>query len=95
MSYVEQVAARIRRMVRANGAAGAVDSPELYMFYALLALTVGRDVTREHVHDAWAAWASIRQPNHPLIRPFHELSEEEQLADEPFRQAIAAVAQEF
>jgi hypothetical protein len=92
MSYIQQVAWRIRAIVRSNGTVPNDEDDDLYIFYALLALTVGEAVTRGNVHDAWAAWASIRRPSHDDIRPFGELSEEDQLEDEPFRIAIAEVA---
>jgi len=95
MSYIEQVAAKIRARARSRYTGVTEEDNDLYLFYALLALTVGEAVTRENVHDAWAAWASLRRPNHDDLRPFAELGEEDQLQDEPFRRAIIDVARDL
>lgn len=62
----------------------------LYRLYALLALTVGADVTNEHVHDAWSVWMADDEPNHRSLTPFDRLSPEVQEMDTPFRDAIRA-----
>jgi hypothetical protein len=64
------------------------EDPAPIRLYALLALVVGDDVTREHVHDAWAMWRSTTMPQHPAIRPFDELSATTQDLDQPYVDAI-------
>jgi hypothetical protein len=91
MTYIEAVADEIQRRLPAG-----VTSPDrdrgLYLLYAVLALTVGERVTREDVHDAWAAWMVLQGSSHSALRPFAELPAEEQERDEPFRKAIQEVA---
>jgi hypothetical protein len=90
-TYIEAVAEEIHRRLPAG-----VTSPDrdrgLYLLYAVLALTVGERVTREDVHDAWAAWMALQGSSHSALRPFRELPAEEQERDEPFRKAIQEVA---
>lgn len=90
-SYIERVAAAIFAELH-PGQAGLKPVGELYLGYAVLALVAGEDVTLENVHDAWAAWATRHCPDHPALRPFAELPPAERARDEPFRQAIRAVA---
>ena len=66
--------------------------PGLYRTYAVLALTVGADVTREQVHDAWSSWRSASQPNHRSLVPFDQLPAEAQVLDDPHVKAIRDVA---
>jgi hypothetical protein len=91
MTYIEAVADEIHRRLPAGVAAPDRDRG-LYLLYAVLALTVGEQVTREHVHDAWAAWTALQGSSHSALRPFPELPAEEQERDEPFRKAIQEVA---
>jgi hypothetical protein len=65
---------------------------DLLRLYALLALTVGEDVTLENVHDAWSAWRAVSKPDHPSLVPFAELSPEVQALDAPYAEAIRQVA---
>jgi predicted membrane-bound mannosyltransferase len=64
----------------------------LYRLYALLALTVGTDVTQEHVHDAWSAWRIEDVPDHRSLKPFSLLTPDVQMLDQPYVDGIAAVA---
>jgi hypothetical protein len=57
-----------------------------------LVLAKGEDATAADVHDAWAAWKADREPDNPHIRPFAELDEATQAADEPFAAAIRQAA---
>jgi hypothetical protein len=93
VSYVDDVAEAIRARV-ATGNLPDADTAPLFRLYAVLALARGEAVTLEDVHDAWAAWMSGRDPEHPSLRPFDELSDEVQRADVPYRDAIRAVARE-
>ncbi|MGH2782798.1 MAG: DUF7701 domain-containing protein, partial [Thermoleophilaceae bacterium] len=53
----------------------------------------GRAVNAVDVHHAWAAWMQERDPHHRSIKPFEELDAETQSSDEPFVEAIRAVAE--
>jgi len=93
MSYIEAIAHRIRAAAYADRSIPeAENDDDLYLFYAILVLTVGEAVTQENVHDAWAAWASLKQPQHSSLRPFSQLSDRARLRDERFRRAIVEVA---
>jgi hypothetical protein len=93
LSYVDEVAQAIRARV-ASGSLPDADTAALFRLYAVLAFAKGQAVTLEDVHDAWAAWMSGRDPQHPSLKPFDELSAEVQGADAPYRDAIHAVARE-
>jgi len=91
MSYLTDVAAAIRREVD-PALLPADDTDSLFTIYAVLALAKGTAVTTEDVHNAWAAWMSGRQPDHPSIQPFAALSPAVQREDIPFVEAIHRVA---
>ncbi|MGA2009652.1 MAG: hypothetical protein ABSH51_03810 [Solirubrobacteraceae bacterium] len=91
MSYVDDLADAIRRRVPTALVPGA-DTAGLFRIYAVLALAKGEDVTLEDVHDAWSAWMSGLDPAHASLTPFAELSAEVQHADQPYLDAIRAVA---
>lgn len=61
-------------------------------FYGLLVLTVGKDCTQKHIHDAWSLWQNQTQPEHRSLIPFEELSREVQEFDEKYRVAVVEVA---
>ncbi len=98
MSYIEEIANRIYERLQARsvvpGAPVAMPENErgLYLIYAVLALSVGETVTREDVHNAWAAWIALQGRNHRALHPYSRLTPEEQDRDEPFRIAIQEVA---
>ena len=94
MSYVSEVAGRIRREVPPEVLPDG-DTDLLFLIYATLALTLGEDVQPEHVHDAWAAWMAYQNPSHDSIKPFEELDPETKREDEPFVNAIAKVASQL
>ncbi len=91
MTYIEEIASSIHRRVY-PGRSLPDDDRGLYLIYAVLALTVGAEVTRNHVHDAWSAWKAMTDPGHESIRPFDELGTEVQREDEPFVAAIREAA---
>lgn len=87
MTYVEEARRRLlSELPELEGDEGLLD------LYAVLVFTRGWRVTPEDVHDAWALWASRKNPGHPSIVPFCELDEAVQGLDEPFADAIATVA---
>lgn len=68
------------------------DDDALFVSYAVLMRAKRTGVTTEDVHDAWAAWMLGRDPQHPAIVPFAELSPAAQGMDVPYAQAIRAAA---
>jgi hypothetical protein len=91
LTYVSDIAKQIRREVPPDVLPEG-NTDLLFLFYGVLALTVGKNVRPEHVHDAWAAWMAYHDPSHESIRPFDELSSETQRQDQPFVDAIRKVA---
>ena len=91
MTYIEDVADEIHRRLPTR-----LQSPDrergLYLIYAVLVLTVGEQVTREDVHNAWAAWMAFEGRIYTSVKPFLDLSAADQERDEPFRKAIQEVA---
>lgn len=82
VNYLDQIAEAIRREVSQNK----------LPVYAVLALAKGTEVSLEDVHNGWAAWMIDNEPNHESIKPFNELSADVKSEDEPYLQAIRAVA---
>lgn len=91
MNYVSEVAERIRREVPPEVLPDG-DTDLLFLIYATLALTMGKNVGPEQVHDAWAAWMTYQEPSHESIKPFDELDPETKQEDTPFADAIKRVA---
>lgn len=60
--------------------------------YVLLALTVGKDCTLEHIHDAWSVWCNNRDKQHRSLKPFAELTPDVQELDRKYRDAVVKVA---
>lgn len=92
MTYLDELATVIERQVPAD-LLPAEDAGPLFRLYALLALAKGRSVNAADVHNAWAAWMQERDPHHRSIKPFAALDAETQASDEPFVEAIRAVAE--
>lgn len=88
-SYIDQIAERIA--TEAGGDLSLYWAP-LFRMYAVLALTKGVAVTARDVHDAWSAWCAGVDPEHRSLKPFDQLAPEVQALDEPYVQAICAVA---
>jgi hypothetical protein len=91
MTYLDEIGSEIERelspdQIPTDGA------PQLFRLYALLALVKGREVDAGDVHDAWAVWTQQRNPAHRSLIPFEQLDAETQAWDEPFVEAIKAVA---
>jgi hypothetical protein len=93
VNYVEAIRRRLAAEVTrlSGGEWDIAETPTLLDSYALLVLTVGADVTREHVHDAWSLWSNGIGPEHRYLVPFAELPAEVQAQDEMGRAAIVAV----
>lgn len=92
MTYLDELATEIERRVPADLLPHG-DTRSLFRLYALLALAKGRSVDAADVHNAWTAWMQERDPRHRSIKPFEELDPETQASDEPFVEAIRAVAE--
>lgn len=87
MTYIEELAARIRALVPPS-VVPEEDADRLFLIYAALGLAKGKATTRRDVHNAWAAWIAARDPSHESIRPYDELDRETQDEDDPFVRAI-------
>lgn len=92
MTYLDDLAGEIERRVPADLLPDE-DTGSLFRLYALLALSKGTAVDAADVHNAWAAWMQERDPDHRSLRPFEQLDPETQASDEPFVEAIRAVAE--
>lgn len=91
LNYLDLLAAEIQRIADPESKPVA-DDLSLYRQYAVLLLAKGTEVTAEDVHNAWAAWASDHDPNNRNLLPFKELSLNFQRMDEPYAEAIRAIA---
>jgi hypothetical protein len=94
MSYLIEVA----QLIRANLPSDArppEDSDSLFLLYAVLLRSKGDQVTAADVHDAWAAWMELRNPDHASIVPFAELPVATQDMDLPYLRAIHAAAKVY
>jgi hypothetical protein len=91
MSYVDQIAARIKASVPADLLPDD-DTTRLFRLYAVLALAKGAATEAADVHNAWVVWMLELDAEHRSIRPFEELDAETQSADAPYVEAIRAVA---
>ncbi|WP_327706296.1 hypothetical protein [Streptomyces decoyicus] len=70
------------------------DAEALFLLYAVLMRAKGEHVTEADVHDAWAAWTEMRNPDHAALVPFEALDEATQRQDLPYAEAIRAAAGE-
>lgn len=91
MTYIEKIAVAIHQRVHPHDSLPEQERG-LYLIYAVLALSVGKHVTRRHVHDAWSAWKATIDPKHDSIQPFEDLDADVQEEDQPFVRAIHEVA---
>lgn len=90
-SYLDKIAAEVRRTADPEAALSDEDLP-LYRMYAVLLLAKGQDVVAEDVHNAWAAWACEHDPENRRLLPFKELSLRTQRKDQLYVDAIHQVA---
>ena len=91
MNYISEISERIRCEVPQEVLPEG-DTDLLFLMYAVLALTVGKDVRAEDVHDTWSAWMTHLDPSHESIKPFSQLDSETKKTDQPFVDAIMKVA---
>ena len=90
-NYIEALASHIRAKIDPSKLPRE-GLDQLFASYALLALSKGKEVTNEDVHDAWSAWATEYSPDSDALVPFDQLTPEVQAEDTIFRDAIRAVA---
>lgn len=92
MTYLDELAIEIEERVPRDLLPDG-DTRSLFRLYALLALAKGRSVDAMDVHNAWATWMQEQDPDHRSIKPFEDLDAETRASDEPFVEAIRAVAE--
>lgn len=68
------------------------DAAMLFRMYAVLLLGLGTSVRPADVHNAWVAWMSERQPDHPSLVPYDELPSSVAREDDAYVEAIHRVA---
>lgn len=88
MNYIQKVQDELEKRLKMRG----TPYEGLLETYGLLVLTVGKNCTQEHIHDAWSIWQNKTQPDHRSLKPFNELTKEVQELDEPYRLAVVEVA---
>jgi hypothetical protein len=94
MNYLDELGAAIQREVD-PAELPSDNTASLFRLYAVLLLAKGEGVTVEDVHNAWSAWMSEHDPAHRSLKPFSELSPDVQQADQPYTEAIRAVARAY
>lgn len=87
MTYLDSDARLIKSLVSAE-ASPPEGADDLFVLYALLMRVKGDQVTAENVHDAWSVWMRTRDPLHPALVPFEDLSPQARAADIPYVEAI-------
>jgi hypothetical protein len=92
VNYIDDIACQIGDECGIRGVDRDENGMRLLRIYAVLALSVGEQVTWEHVHDAWSAWRSDTKPDHKSIVWFDELAPNVQSLDAKYADAIAKVA---
>jgi hypothetical protein len=95
VNYIERLAATVRRAIPPELVPDEADVDDLCRIYALLILTKGEQMTPEDVHDAWATWMTMQDPDHESLKPFHDLDVETRREDAPFLRALQAVARDL
>lgn len=93
MNYIDLLAWEIAKRSEGESFRPTEWDMPLYRIYAVLARTKGTATTLEDVHDAWSAWCAQDRPEHPSIVPFSELTPDVQAMDQPYVDAIHAVAE--
>jgi hypothetical protein len=94
MTYLDTTADAIKTRVPKDLLPDEPRVDELFRLYALLARIKGTSVTLEDVHDAWSLWMIGEDAEHESIKPYDELDPETRREDQPFLDAIRAVAAE-
>ena len=92
LTYLEEDAALICRCLPKNIARPDDEEFPLFLIYAVLMRAKCTAATLSDVHDAWAAWRTDSAPLHKDLVPFDELDAATQALDQPYLDAIHAVA---
>ena len=95
MNYIDRVAALVHRALPTDLVPDEADVDDLCRIYALLVLAKGEQMNVEDVHDAWATWMSMKEPDHESLKPFRELDPDTRREDAPFLLALQAVARDL
>jgi hypothetical protein len=92
-NYIDDLAEDIHEAAHGHVGIDPLDWP-LYRIYAVLGRSVGSLVTKEMVHDAWAAWVVGRDDYDPTRAPvpYRDLTPEVRARDRVFRDAIRSVS---
>jgi hypothetical protein len=90
--YLDEIAQQIADQLSPDALPQAEGVDRLLRLYAVLARVKGTATTPEDVHDAWAAWMADQDPTHDALRPFPELDRATRREDDPFVDAVRAVA---
>ena len=91
MNYIEKIKVLLGKELKIENPiyGGLLDK------FVLLVLTVGVKCTNEDVHNARSAWLCKTQSQYRLLVPFDKLTKEVQNFNEPYRQAVQAVAKKL
>lgn len=92
-SYLTGDARRIRTLAHPE-IPKASPLPPVYLIYAVLLRAKGTSVEDEDVHDAWAAAKEIAADDSASLVPYEFLTDEEQLKDRVYADAIRIAAVE-
>jgi hypothetical protein len=92
VTYLDRIAGAIKDRIPPELLPDEDRLDDLFRLYALLARIKGEQVTEEDVHDAWALWMLQQDGDHESIKPFSELDPSTRQEDQPFVEAIRAVA---
>jgi hypothetical protein len=87
MNHLESLAEKIRVHVPSHHIPQE-NTRDLFLLYALLAITKGKFVNNEDVHNAWCCWMIMHHQTHPSLVQYSELPEEIKNEDSPFVEAI-------
>ena len=87
---MEELTDRIRSELAADELPDA-DAGDLLRACAVLVLAKGPLVTAEDMHNAWAAWAAIREPGHDALVPYADLPDDAAQPGRPYLDAIRRV----
>jgi hypothetical protein len=92
VSYLDEIAEKVRAKVPSDLLPDEDDLDQLFRLYAVLVRAKGQATSSADVHDAWAAWMLGRGDEHESVKPYEQLDGETKQEDEPFLTAIRAVA---
>jgi hypothetical protein len=89
--YLDAVAEAIRAHIPSHRMPEG-NAEELLRLYAVLLRAKGTAVTESDVHDAWSAWMTRRDADHPSLVDYRQLGDDVQKEDRIFVTAIRRAA---